>query len=201
MKKNSSFTLIELLVVITILSVLLALGLPAMKMAMAKGRSLQCQSNLRQIGLGFGLYLNDHEQIYPYPYGGDYGESTPWMWRIAPYAGMRANEMGIAPLPRAAGFFVCPEFHPQGREVSYGMNSSIDPSFSFKTWNFRVLNVPAASTFLVVEMSVNAELFSPGSGDVARRHPQKSANFLFVDGHVENIREAMPASDNRWFRQ
>lgn len=201
MTKRSAFTLVELLVVICILAVLAALALPGIRTALARTNSAKCQSNLRQIGIAMNGYLNEHEQIYPSAMGKN-GETTPWMWRLQPYTSMPANAMGFAPLPRAAGIFLCPEFHPPGREVAYGLNASMDPSYSFPTWNFRALNVPGPSTFLVVEMAVNTELFSPVSnGDVSRRHPQKSANFLFVDGHVENITEDVPRTDTRWFRQ
>jgi prepilin-type N-terminal cleavage/methylation domain-containing protein/prepilin-type processing-associated H-X9-DG protein len=51
-KRNSrAFTLVELLVVITIVSVLMALLLPAIMAARATARRSQCQSNLHNVGL------------------------------------------------------------------------------------------------------------------------------------------------------
>lgn len=58
MKTARGFTLIELLVVIAIVSVLVGLLIPAIQAARESGRSAQCKSNLRQIGLAMTQYLD-----------------------------------------------------------------------------------------------------------------------------------------------
>jgi prepilin-type N-terminal cleavage/methylation domain-containing protein len=53
------FTLIELLVVISIIGILVALLLPALDRAKGSAKSAACKSNLRQIGVGLRLYVDD----------------------------------------------------------------------------------------------------------------------------------------------
>ena len=59
------FTLVELLVVIAIIAILTALLLPALSKAKAGAFSTKCKSNLRQMGLGMKMYLEDFGRYYP----------------------------------------------------------------------------------------------------------------------------------------
>lgn len=59
------FTLIELLVVIAIISILAAILFPVFARAKEAAKKTACLSNLRQIGVGFQLYLNDYDDRLP----------------------------------------------------------------------------------------------------------------------------------------
>ena len=78
-----AFTLIELIVVIAILTLLIALLLPAIKRARESGRVVACTSNLRQIGIGFSLYASDFERSFPFRRTAD--DAKFWADDMVPY--------------------------------------------------------------------------------------------------------------------
>jgi prepilin-type N-terminal cleavage/methylation domain-containing protein/prepilin-type processing-associated H-X9-DG protein len=62
---TAAFTLIEMLVVISVIALFVALILPAVQMAREAGRRVQCQANLRQLGIGLNGYHAVHSMFPP----------------------------------------------------------------------------------------------------------------------------------------
>ena len=96
-----AFTLIELLVVIAIIGLLIGLLLPAVQAAREAARRMQCQNNLKQIGLAMHRY-HDVWQSFPPSYlapprpvigpgpGLELGAGWAWGTLVLPYLEQRS---------------------------------------------------------------------------------------------------------------
>jgi len=63
-RPKRGFTLIELLVVVALISILLALLMPALRKVQTLAKRTTCQSRLRQVALAWHLYLDDNNQRF-----------------------------------------------------------------------------------------------------------------------------------------
>src|SRR2546421_127028 len=79
------FTLIELLVVVAVVAILAAILFPVFAQAREQARKTTCQSNLKQIGLAFQLYLQDCDEMFPNTGDARLWMGRYWRWPLAPY--------------------------------------------------------------------------------------------------------------------
>jgi prepilin-type N-terminal cleavage/methylation domain-containing protein/prepilin-type processing-associated H-X9-DG protein len=82
---STAFTLLELLVVIAIIAILAAMLLPALARAKTKAQSISCVNNLKQLDLGWQMYIDDHQDALPPNIVGDPNgvyQSLPGSWVV-----------------------------------------------------------------------------------------------------------------------
>ena len=134
---RSGFTLIELLVVIAVIAILAGLLLPTVAQAKSLGKRTLCLSNLKQIGLGILMYVNDANERLPGPiwYGQpfEYSDATtnnlPFFLRS--YLGTPQTCVDTTP----SKTFLCPGYQalapkaaPPAEHVALIVNRDVDPS-------------------------------------------------------------------------
>ena len=113
-RRKSGFTLIELLVVIAIIAILAAILFPVFARARENARRASCQSNLKQIGIGFAQYTQDYDEKLPYIVMSDYnqGASALSSWGLTTSTSFVSDRViwadVIQPYVKSKQLFKCP---------------------------------------------------------------------------------------------
>ena len=154
-----AFTLIELLVVIAIIAILAALLLPALTRAKQRAQRTACLANLKQIGVSFALYLNDHEARFPdrrdlkssLPGGYHPWPATVWPATSDPRGGWVA--IVLKDEGATAALWSCPTaiISPVGNVVQSMQATSTDPNATvvrYWLWRFDRTNDLSDPTML-----------------------------------------------------
>ena len=84
---RKGFTLVELLVVIAIIAILAGLLLPALAKSKIKAEQIHCLSNMKQMGVGFIMYSEDHEGDLPTTAHLSLRPEDIWINTLSPYVG------------------------------------------------------------------------------------------------------------------
>jgi len=185
MNAKRVFTLVEMLVVVAVIAILVALLMPALGKAKAQARSLGCKNNLKNLGAANQLYANDWNG-HCVPHGDNY----VWENTLASYLGM-ARYYKAAEKP--GNVFLCPE-NPEGRFLgnfpSFGLNTGIrmlGAGWIVAAYRIEKFKCPSAKFLLVdaLNETLNSTQFASNvSGGWVMMIHNKTANFVFLDGHV-----------------
>jgi prepilin-type N-terminal cleavage/methylation domain-containing protein/prepilin-type processing-associated H-X9-DG protein len=118
-----AFTLIELLVVIAIIAILAAILFPVFAQAKAAAKRTSDLSNIKQIGLSFFMYTNDHDEMYPT--GGIYDFSNIPQWPESSWA------TNVQPYIKSATLFYSPFDTDAASINASGADSFFGPAISY----------------------------------------------------------------------
>jgi prepilin-type N-terminal cleavage/methylation domain-containing protein len=200
---SSAFTLIELLVVIAIISVLAALLFPVFATARAKARQAVCTSNLRQIGISIGMYMEDYDSLYPYAVD-PADKYTPQIWSATPDFMQEIPHIGLMqdvlqPYVKSRELFHCPS--DTGFDIEDFAGIPIDPNGNPPNANPSSYQKFGTSYYYRTELAyrhasdssvqrpaeVNVLFDGAGKWHGSLFPPSLRYCVLFADGHTKNI--------------
>ncbi|MDH7569620.1 MAG: DUF1559 domain-containing protein [Armatimonadota bacterium] len=193
------FTLIEALVVLAVLALLAAVLMPTLARAREQARAGVCQSNLRQIGSAFQLYLQDYDDTYPHLNDPSLFMGRKWRWPLQPYLALAGRRTGpltsqgfvpavllcpsdaVAPVSYdstsyayAAAFYLRPSVTPTDK-FFWAAGEAMEPQHAAAVLH------PAQKVLAGEWLSNHQAISSP---DLGWWDTRGARNYLFADGHV-----------------
>ena len=166
--RAGGFTLMELLVVTALVAILASLAVPAYQRVAQNGRATACVSNLRQLGVGLGAYLADHNNVMP----------TLQTARASISVNVPVIDNTLSTYITAPAVFACPA------DVN-GYAQSTGTSYF---WNVVINGQTASNLSFLPLLSQNTQLPSqiPIMADKEGFHPYlaNKVNVLYADGHA-----------------
>ena len=161
--------------------------LPALNKAKEKVHEINCTNNLKQIGLAFIMYANDHEGwVVPYDSGNRYWYKQSPTGLLQLYL----NEKGIGYI--GSSFYIYCSSHLKNTDLP-----SYEYSYGYNRWFIenRITGVfrpvkadkcrhPSATMF-TGDHGKGHRTFYPGYAGYASFIHSGGGNYLFLDGHVK----------------
>jgi len=187
------FTLVELLIVIAIIGVLVAILLPCLSRARQQALTVQCMSNLRQVGMAFLMYADEHEGfLYPDKMGWNARNVGP----VFPDNGSPDEYHNVWPIVIFnvwnPPILLCPsDLDPQGQH-SYILNEYL--AYYNEKYGRPLPNHRSPSNVVLMGEKVSTVPdyymeygdYAAGKVDEFRHGPNIGSNYLMLDMHVES---------------
>ncbi len=192
------FTLIELLMVIAIIGILAALLLPAVNTAKLHAQRAACVNQLRQTGLGFLLFANEHDGKLPMQVKARDGGTLDLVMVTNPGAAdftsayrhfqALANELTTPMILR------CPmDSRVAARNFPSLQNSNVSYFVNVRAEHGRSTSILAGDRNLTNDAAAGQSVLRMDANHylrwTAELHRFKG-NLLFADGHVEELNRA-----------